>query len=286
MPIASVIAWTQPWHFLTNSAILYKKEEPMDEVEPRRRGRPLKQASPGESVSLGVRVSGALKAQLDAAARQNGRTQSSELVHRLESTFRDQGLADQVLDLAYGPIVAAIVELVASAMIEAGKVAALQSVLDLPPADALGQIANWPMISWSMHQAVDAGEQVLAAFRPLESPTAPLPALRTNDERLNAVLAIAREQIGRGLARGKLEHVVHPDRIGGEQHVIAERLHHKVAPFLQRIEARLHGATAVTKEAQRPTEAASGVVPPRAAGDSQPEPPTAPAKRRPRRKQP
>jgi hypothetical protein len=62
----------------------------------------------GKRVSLGLKVTGATKARLDAAARQSGRTQSQEAEDRIEHSFDREDLLSEVLTIAYGKEVAAI----------------------------------------------------------------------------------------------------------------------------------------------------------------------------------
>lgn len=64
---------------------------------PRRIGRPTKQPAPGKRASLGLKVTADIKRRLDAAARANGRTQSQEAEVRLEQSFRDEYLLQQIL---------------------------------------------------------------------------------------------------------------------------------------------------------------------------------------------
>lgn len=58
-----------------------------------KRGRPTIAAKPGTRASLGLKVTSDMKARIEMAARQSGRTQSQEAEARLERTFRD----DEVL---------------------------------------------------------------------------------------------------------------------------------------------------------------------------------------------
>src|SRR5215471_9661741 len=62
----------------------------------------LREAVAGTRVALGLKVLGTVKNQLDQAARENGRTQSSEAEVRLENSFRDESLIDAAAILAHG----------------------------------------------------------------------------------------------------------------------------------------------------------------------------------------
>lgn len=52
-------------------------------------------------MSLGLKVTPEIKNSLDTAAKENGRTQSQEAEVRLERSFEQQQLLDQVFDLTY-----------------------------------------------------------------------------------------------------------------------------------------------------------------------------------------
>jgi len=51
---------------------------------------------------LGLKVTPKIKNQLDAAAKLNGRTQSQEAEVRLENSFRNERVLDEVIDLHFG----------------------------------------------------------------------------------------------------------------------------------------------------------------------------------------
>ena len=67
-----------------------------------RTGRPPKPPTPGQRMSLGLKVTAEIKARLDKVARETGRTQSQEAELRLERSFEREDLLPQVLKLAYG----------------------------------------------------------------------------------------------------------------------------------------------------------------------------------------
>jgi TraY domain len=71
-------------------------------------GRPKRQPEPGERVHLGFRVTPQLKRKLEEASAANGRSQSQEAEMRLEQSFGHQELLPQVLALAYGRQLAAL----------------------------------------------------------------------------------------------------------------------------------------------------------------------------------
>lgn len=78
-----------------------------------KRGRKAQTASPGQRVSLGLKVTPDVKNKLDAEAKANGRTQSQEAELRIENSFRNRRLIDEALALAYGEKTAATLLLLA-----------------------------------------------------------------------------------------------------------------------------------------------------------------------------
>src|SRR6478735_1716299 len=68
----------------------------------KRIGRPVVEAAPGVRAGLSLRVTSELKTELEEAAESNGRSLSQEAEFRLERTFANQSLLDDVLTLAYG----------------------------------------------------------------------------------------------------------------------------------------------------------------------------------------
>jgi hypothetical protein len=69
--------------------------------QPGKPGRKPRVANRGKRVSLGLKVSPEIKNSLDAAAKDSGRTQSQEAEWRLDRSFQQQHLLDQVYDLNY-----------------------------------------------------------------------------------------------------------------------------------------------------------------------------------------
>jgi hypothetical protein len=75
-----------------------------------RLGRPTKKAKPGTKASLGLKVTATLKARLEEAAAESGRTQSQEAEYRLERSFDRLNLLREVLELGYGRELAGLVQ--------------------------------------------------------------------------------------------------------------------------------------------------------------------------------
>jgi hypothetical protein len=123
---------------------------------PKRPGRPVKPAKPGQRASLGLRVSGTLKQRIDDAARKTGRTQGQEAEARLERSFHDEALLPQLLELAYGPHLAALLMLMGDAM--------------RATSGSLEAMETWDADPWVFDQVVKAAGQVLDAARPSGEP--------------------------------------------------------------------------------------------------------------------
>jgi hypothetical protein len=142
--------------------------------EPGRTGRPTKDPTPGTRASLGLKVTGDIKAKLDAAARANGRTQSQEAEARLEQTFREELLLPQILDAAYGRETAGLVLALAECIRGAAQRAAMlcdgshQKWHDDPSIETVGLWLSqeWMCYPWAFRQVVDAVWTVLDRLAP------------------------------------------------------------------------------------------------------------------------
>ncbi len=141
---------------------------------PGRKGRPTKDAAPGTRASLGLKVTGDIKAKLDAAARANGRTQSQEAEARLEQTFREELLLPQILDAAYGRESAGLVLALAECIRGAANRAAMlcdgshQKWQDEPSIETVGLWLSqeWMCYPWAFRQVVDAVWTILMKLSP------------------------------------------------------------------------------------------------------------------------
>jgi len=99
----------------------------------KRTGRPTKASTPGERMSLGLKVTAEVKDRLDRAARASGRTQSQEAEMRLERSFEREALLPELLELAYGRYVAGLLLALGRAMDLAGFAAELQRLYPTGP---------------------------------------------------------------------------------------------------------------------------------------------------------
>ena len=120
----------------------------------------MKTPKPATRVSLGLKVTADLKNQLDSAARASGRTQSQEAEKRLEQSFRDQALLNQVLELAYGKRLGGLLLLIGRAMFDAGRHSAFIATRKLK------DVENWLDNAYGYDQAVQAAHKVLEVLRP------------------------------------------------------------------------------------------------------------------------
>lgn len=125
-----------------------------------RRGRPTTQGTAGEKSTLSIRASAELKAKLDAASNQSGRSLSAEAEVRLEQSFRDQQrplLA--AMELAFGRELGGI-------LIVAGE--AMARTRDSRPP------TTWDFSEpWICDEMIRAARLVLEAFRPAGEIVAP-----------------------------------------------------------------------------------------------------------------
>ncbi len=120
----------------------------------------MKTPKPATRVSLGLKVTADLKNQLDSAARASGRTQSQEAEKRLEQSFRDQALLNQVLELTFGRHLGGLLLLIGRAMTDAGRHSAFLATRNLE------DVENWLDNAYGYDQAVQAVHQVLEELRP------------------------------------------------------------------------------------------------------------------------
>ena len=77
----------------------------------KRMGRPIKAPEPGARVSLGLKVTPAMKSRLAAAALSNGRTQSQEAELWLEQAFRNEERIELFRDMFFGKELSGFIEL-------------------------------------------------------------------------------------------------------------------------------------------------------------------------------
>lgn len=134
----------------------------------RKPGRPGRPRTVGERVPLGLRVTPELKAKLDSAAKDSGRSQSQEVELRLEQSLRSEGTLYDALDLAYGRELTAVVLTLARALHFSGTRTAFVSKFTEEG------IEKWMSNPYAFDQAISAANVVLEAFRPegkVEVPT-------------------------------------------------------------------------------------------------------------------
>ena len=132
--------------------------------EVKRPGRPTKTPKPATRVSLGLKVTPDIKMQLDAAARESGRTQSQEAEKRLEQTFRDQSLLIEVLGGMFGKPLAMTLLTMGQAMKMSGQQAGW---LDKHTSAA---IDDWFYSPVAFDQAHEAATHLLERLRPAGDP--------------------------------------------------------------------------------------------------------------------
>jgi len=122
----------------------------------RRIGRPVKEPAPGTRVSLGLKVTPAIKKQLDAAAALTGRTQSQEAELRLENSFRDDDHAEFFTEAAYGTQVSAFLQLLGAALRDVTTQASAMSSGPAQGGDWISDRAAFPSVEAAIRELVDA----------------------------------------------------------------------------------------------------------------------------------
>src|SRR4051812_44215955 len=132
--------------------------------EARRPGRKPQPANQGQRVSLGLKVTPAIKNELDAAAKANGRTQSQEAEVRIEQTFRDQKTIEAGLNLAFGPELAALLLLIGN------RVRTLSTVANFLTGSEHHNTNAWLHNPYVFDQTVQSISAILAAMRPPGDP--------------------------------------------------------------------------------------------------------------------
>ena len=119
--------------------------------------KPARVALPGQRVSLGLKVSAEIKNRLDAAAKQQGATQSQEAEGRLEQTFRAEDRIENNLDFAFGRAMTGITLGLGYLLPVVGYLSIREKGGSLLSA----RLHNLPLAEWEPNIA--AGEEVAAA---------------------------------------------------------------------------------------------------------------------------
>jgi hypothetical protein len=130
----------------------------------RRGGRPARKLKAGERVPLGLRVTPEIKRQLDAAADRNGRSQSQEAEFRIEQSFKQQELLQDVLELAFGPTLGGLLLLIGATMKDVGVEGAYQET------QKLEALPTWFDTPTGYDLAAQAATTILESARPDGTP--------------------------------------------------------------------------------------------------------------------
>lgn len=132
----------------------------MTEPAERRGGRPRKreQGTPREYV--GFPIPARVKRELEAAAKNNGRSQATESASRLIGSFEKQQLLFEALSLTFGPQVAGVILMLGSGMSTAGRRCAAAEAGSFAAADM------WMGSAYAVDQAIKCAAYILDGFRP------------------------------------------------------------------------------------------------------------------------
>jgi predicted transcriptional regulator len=142
-----------------------------------RGGRPGREPAEGERVKLGLRVTPEVKRRLDAAAEQNGRSQSQEAEFRLERSFDRQDLLSDVLKAEFEPTLAGIILATGRIMSVHGSTAEAllglhNYLLEAPP----DLDDNWATDPRALELALVLAITFLTLLRPTEKEAQPVDA--------------------------------------------------------------------------------------------------------------
>ena len=182
----------------------------------RKPGRPGRPRTAGERVPLGLRVTTELKAKLDHAAKESGRSQSQEAELRLEHSLKSESALYEALDLAYGRELTAILLALARALHLTGTRAVFAG--DMTKIE----FKEWMRDPYAFDQAVTAANVIMEAFRPpgkISVPSETELGFHVPSEALN--------MLGEGFAQNVLAAVTKPAKTREREEwarPIAERL--------------------------------------------------------------
>ncbi|TSE03754.1 hypothetical protein C1D09_025355 [Mesorhizobium intechi] len=189
-------------------------------------GRPKREPEPGERVHLGFRVTPDMKARVESAASDSGRSISQEAEYRLERSFERADLLADVLSTTFGPELGGVLMMIGSAMRDVGGQAGFAGTFTLEGAQ------QWFDNPYAFDQAVAAANRIFEALRPEGEPKAPEHFEALTE--INPALAGIAEHFGAGFANAVIEAVVGEGRtarlqkdgatIAGMLGPIAERL--------------------------------------------------------------
>lgn len=116
---------------------------------------------------MSFRVTPELKMSLDQISAQNGRSLGQEVERRLAGSLEKEALLAEVLDLAFGRELAAVLMLIGRAMNRVGRRAALDATYSY---DA---IEGWLSVPYAFDQASRAAIGIIEAMRPPGDPAFP-----------------------------------------------------------------------------------------------------------------
>lgn len=151
-------------------------------------GRP---KDPVRRVPLSLRVTPEVRAKLDSLAMRSSRSISQEAELRLEQSFHDEALLNQVLALKYGPAPAGLLRLMGEAMMEVGFSAAYDAT------QKTENLENWPSIPTAFAAAKHAAIGILNCATPGELDDDQEKAARTKGlAYAKAVVSVAKDPSG------------------------------------------------------------------------------------------
>ncbi len=157
-------------------------------------GRPTTPGKAGQKSTLSIRATGQLKDKINNAAKANDRSLSQEAELRLERSFHNQALVNEVLEAMFGKPLAATLLTIGRTMDHTGRTRAFHET------GTLEGSSTWFDHPGAFDQAVQGATHVLERLRPSGDPKATrLP--KSLPKRVRESLAA----LGIGLANGCFE---------------------------------------------------------------------------------
>jgi hypothetical protein len=191
-----------------------------------RRGRPVKPATPGTKVSLGLKATAKIKTRLDADARRTGETQSQRAELRLTKSFELEDQLDQPLSLLAGGEnqLTDLLRAIAKAMADVGLIAGTYSGVSKTERFRQG---FWFDDAYAASKAIEAAHRVLDLFTPDASAVAKAEPRLLGEPAASLALAML-ERLPKDKAKGAVERVLSdPHRPAMLGPTVRERvLHH------------------------------------------------------------
>jgi hypothetical protein len=133
-----------------------------------RGGRPRRRKiKPGDRVPIGLRVTPQMKARIDSAATDSGRSQSQEIEMRLERSFSQEQVAHEIIGAIYGDQIGGMMIMLGAAIKTTGSFATMAGILpSAAVADSWLGEDSWLKDPFLFDQVSQAVATIVEAHRP------------------------------------------------------------------------------------------------------------------------